>query len=112
MNELFRDDAQRQAVCDRLLEFAHYDARTERFATPSLIDPDRVRRARLLYDFALTLFDGDSQVELDQLVSLDGDTRGVLGDLLMDLGMQDFGHVDRWLENTRAFFRAEEQREP
>ena len=111
MNGLFRDDAQRQAVCDRLLEFAHYDARAERFATPSVADPSRVRRARVLYDFALTLYDGDSRVELDQLVSLDGDTRGVIGDLLMDLGMHNFAHVDRWLENTHAFFRSEAERE-
>lgn len=102
MSPAFRDEMQQQAVCDRILRLAHLNLHTQALEDLSLGDPDRVRRARTLYDLALALWDGDSQVVLGHLLDLDGDTRGVIGDLLSDMGMANPEQVDRWLESTSA----------
>lgn len=101
---LFRDSPQQKAVCDRLVQFVHYNEREERFEIPDFSEPDRIRRARTLLDLALALFDGDGHLAMTQLVNLDYETRGIVSDLLMGLGHQGGTHADRWLENTEAFF--------
>jgi hypothetical protein len=103
----FRDEEQHRAVCNRLLEFARYDQERGEYAQPSFSEPARVRRARTLFDLALAIWNGDSQLSQGMLVQLDKDTRTMVGDLLADLGAADPAHVDRWLENTHAFFGAE-----
>lgn len=103
----FRDEEQHRAVCNRLLELAHYDQERGEYAHPSFSAPARVRRARTLFDLALAIWNGDSQLPQGMLVQLDKDTRTMVGDLLGDLGAADPGHVDRWLENTQAFFGTE-----
>lgn len=103
-SELFRDDPQRRDVCDRLVQFGHYNEKAERFEPPNFTNPERVRRARTLLDLALALFDGDGQLASTHLVNLDYETRGMVSDLLMELGAKGGAHVDRWLENTNAFF--------
>lgn len=102
MTDRFRDQAQQQAVCDRILRLAHYNLETVRSELLHIGDVDRVRRARTLYDLALALWDGDSQVALGHLVDLDRDTRTMIGDLLAELGVADHSHIDRWLASADA----------
>jgi len=100
----FRDEEQHRAVRNRLLELARYDQERGEYAQPTFSEPARVRRARTLFDLALAIWNGDSQLPQGMLVQLDKDTRTMVGDLLADLGAADPVHVDRWLENTKAFF--------
>ena len=102
MTDRFRDQAQQQAVCDRILRLAHFNLETVRSELLQIGDVARVRRARTLYDLALALWDGDSQVTLGHLVDLDRDTRTLIGDLLAELGVADHSHIDRWLASTDA----------
>ena len=103
----FRDEEQHRAVCNRLLELARYDQERGEYAQPSFSEPARVQRARTLFDLALAIWNGDSQLPQGMLVQLDKDTRTMVGDLLADLGAADPAYVDRWLENTHAFFGTE-----
>lgn len=100
MTERFRDQAQQQAVCDRILRLAHYNLETVRSELLHMGDVARVRRARTLYDLALALWDGDGQLAIGHLVDLDRDTRTMVGDLLADLGVTDHSRIDRWLAST------------
>jgi hypothetical protein len=99
VTDRFRDQAQQQAVCDRILRLAHYNLETVRSELLHIGDVNRVRRARTLYDLALALWDGDSQVALGHL---DRDTRTMIGDLLAELGVADHSHIDRWLASADA----------
>jgi len=89
VTERFRDQAQQQAVCDRILRLAHYNLETVRSELLHMGDVARVRRARTLYDLALALWDGDGQLAVGHLVDLDRDTRTMIGDLLAELGVAD-----------------------
>jgi len=100
MTERFRDQAQQQAVCDRILRLAHYNLETVRSELLHMGDVARVRRARTLYDLALALWDGDGQLAVGHLVDLDRDTRTMIGDLLAELGVADHSRIDRWLNST------------
>lgn len=102
MSEPFRDRAQQEAVCDRLLRLAHFDLETLRGEELRIVDVARVRRARTLYDLALALWEDGGQLAVGHLVDLDRDTRTMIGDLLAELGVADYSHVDRWLASTRA----------
>ena len=102
MTERFRDQAQQQAVCDRILRLAHYNLETVRSELLHMGDVARVRRARTLYDLALALWDGDGQLAIGHLVDLDRDTRTMIGDLLAELGVADHSRIDRWLASTHA----------
>ena len=102
MTDRFRDQGQQQAVCDRILRLAHFNLETVRSELLQIGDVARVRRARTLYDLALALWDGDSQVALGHLVDLDRDTRTMIGDLLAELGVADHSHIDRWLASADA----------
>ena len=102
MTDRFRDQVQQQAVCDRILRLAHFNLETVRSEPLQIGDVARVRRARTLYDLALALWDGDSQLAIGHLVDLDRDTRTVIGDLLAELGVADHSHIDRWLASTDA----------
>jgi hypothetical protein len=100
--ERFRDQAQQQAVCDRILRLAEYNLETVRSELLHMGDVARVRRARTLYDLALALWDGDGQLAVGHLVDLDRDTRTTIGDLLAELGVADHSRIDRWLSSTDA----------
>lgn len=100
MTDRFRDPAQQEAVCDRILRLAHYNLETVRSELLHMGDVARVRRARTLYDLALALWDGDGQLAIGHLVDLDRDTRTMVGDLLADLGVTDHSRIDRWLAST------------
>jgi len=102
VTERFRDQAQQQAVCDRILRLAHYNLETVRSELLHMGDVARVRRARTLYDLALALWDGDGQLAVSHLVDLDRDTRTMIGDLLAELGVSDHSRIDRWLASTHA----------
>ena len=102
MSERFRDPAQQQAVCDRLLSLADYNLETVRRERLHMGDVARVRRARTLYDLALALWDGDGQLAVGHLVDLDRDTRTMIGDLLAELGVADHSRIDRWLASAEA----------
>lgn len=107
MTERFRDQAQQQAVCDRILRLAHYNLETVRSELLHMGDVARVRRARTLYDLALALWDGDSQLAIGHLVDLDRDTRTMVGDLLAELGVADHSSIDRWLASTISVIESE-----
>jgi hypothetical protein len=102
MTERFRDRAQQQAVCDRILRLAEYNLKTVRSELLHMGDVARVRRARTLYDLALALWDGDGQLAVGHLVDLDRDTRTMIGDLLAELGVADHRRIDRWLASADA----------
>jgi hypothetical protein len=107
VTERFRDHAQQQAVCDRILRLAHYNLETVRSELLHMGDVARVRRARTLYDLALALWDGDGQLAVGHLVDLDRDTRTMIGDLLAELGVADHSRIDRWLSSTESIVEAE-----
>jgi hypothetical protein len=104
VSDRFRDRAQQQVVCDRILRLAHDDLETVRSERLQIGDVVRVRRAGMLYDLALALWDGDRQVALGPLVDRDRDTRTVIGDLLAELAVADHRHIDRWLASTDTVF--------
>jgi hypothetical protein len=108
----FRDQAQQQAVCDRILRLAHYNLETVRSELLHMGDVARVRRARTLYDLALALWDGDGQPAVDNIVELDRDTRTMIGDLLAELGVADDGRIHRWLASTAGLVGRGADRQP